>query len=127
MPRKVYRAHLCGEQIYLKKYFYALRPLLACRWLEQQNGLVPMRFSELLKATVQDPQVGASIAQLLVRKRLANETQDIPPLALLNTVIERELNRLESVLPVLPSRVDFPGLDRLLMTTVLRAERALDE
>ncbi|PWK28757.1 putative nucleotidyltransferase [Pseudomonas sp. OV226] len=71
---------------------------MACRWLEQQHGLVPMRFSEPLKASAPDADadVRASIEQLLVRKRTANEIQDMPPLRILNAYIERELTRLES-------------------------------
>jgi len=41
------------------------------------------------------------------------------PLPIINTFIDSELTRLESVLPPLPRDTDFAVLDRLLMETVL--------
>lgn len=119
MARKTYREHLCGERVHLKKYFYALRPLLATLWLEQQHGVVPMRFAELVKVIVKEPPLRVALEQLLTDKRAASETQDRPPLPIINAFIERELVRLERVMPPLPENPDFSVLDHLLMNTVL--------
>ena len=45
---KTYLGFLTGEQIRYKKYFYALRPLLCCRWIERYHEAPPMAFEELL-------------------------------------------------------------------------------
>src|SRR3982751_447028 len=42
------RAYLRGEQVSLKKYFYALRPLLAVRWIERHGSAPPIEFEKML-------------------------------------------------------------------------------
>lgn len=127
MARKNYREHLCADTVRLKKYFYALRPLLATLWLEQGRGVVPMRFAELVNALELDPVLGAAIDELLTVKRAANESQYGPPRAILNAFIDAELMRLESVLPPLPLDTDFSVLDRLLLNAVVSAEQIRSE
>lgn len=43
-----YREYLRREMVRAKKYFYVLRPLLACRWIFRTNTPPPMRFAELV-------------------------------------------------------------------------------
>ncbi|MBQ6230768.1 MAG: nucleotidyltransferase domain-containing protein [Eubacterium sp.] len=43
-----YHGYLTGEKVKYKKYLYALRPLLCCRWIERFHSIPPMRFEELL-------------------------------------------------------------------------------
>ena len=43
-----YREYLKGETVRLKKYFYVLRPLLACKWILAEGTPPPMLFSELM-------------------------------------------------------------------------------
>lgn len=40
MARRNYRDYLQGTSVWRKKYLYALRPLLAVRWIERGLGLV---------------------------------------------------------------------------------------
>jgi len=44
-----YRNYLKGDEVRLKKYFYVLRPILACNWVLDQNTPPPVRFDELKK------------------------------------------------------------------------------
>ena len=39
---------LSGDMVRYKKYFYALRPLLCCRWIERYHSVPPMEFEKLL-------------------------------------------------------------------------------
>ena len=48
MAKTNYRGYLRQEEVPLKKYFYALRPLLAVRWLERYGSPAPIEFSKLL-------------------------------------------------------------------------------
>lgn len=120
MARKNYREYLRGDTVRLKKYLYVLRPLLATLWIERGYGVAPMRFQSLVEAIVKDQGLRDAIAQLLAIKRAANESEYGQPLPIINTFIDSELTRLESVLPPLPRDTDFSVLDRLLMATVLR-------
>ena len=45
-----YRDYLKGELVRAKKYFYVLRPVLACRWILEKQTPPPMLFSELASA-----------------------------------------------------------------------------
>lgn len=77
MARGNQREYLRGETVWVKKYFYVLRPLLAIRWLEQQRGPVPMSFTDLF-ATVDDDALLAAIEKLRQRK-IAGEELDRGP------------------------------------------------
>ena len=48
------RGYLTGDLIRYKKYFYALRPLLCCRWIERYHTAPPMEFEKLL-ALLEEP------------------------------------------------------------------------
>lgn len=124
MARKNYREYLRGDTVRLKKYLYVLRPLLATVWIEQGRGVAPMRFQDLVDSIATDPALRDAIARLLAIKRAAPESEYGEPLPIINAFIERELNRLESVLPPLRRDTDFSTLDRLLMETVLRLDGA---
>jgi hypothetical protein len=53
----------------IKKYFYALRPALALRWLrENSTGIIPMSLPELLDGTALNPELRNEIDHLVHRK-----------------------------------------------------------
>lgn len=47
--KSTYSKFLTGEKVKYKKYFYALRPLLCCKWIDRYHEIPPMQFDELLK------------------------------------------------------------------------------
>ena len=75
LARGQYERYLMADRVRLKKYFYVLRPLLACRWLEKRSQSVPVVFQTLLDATVKEPEVRAAVETLLQRKKLAGEQE----------------------------------------------------
>lgn len=52
-----YHEYLKGEMVRLKKYFYVLRPILACKWIIDKNTPPPMLFSELMEAELEEEMV----------------------------------------------------------------------
>lgn len=88
------RGVLRGEQVKQKKYFYVLRPVLACRWIERELGVVPTEFEQLLSATVEDPVVLGAIRELLERKREGEELGYGPRVPAISNFLESELDRL---------------------------------
>jgi predicted nucleotidyltransferase len=120
MARKNYREHLRGELVRLKKYLYVLRPLLACLWIEQQRGPVPMRFQDLVDALVTENALKAAIDELLAIKRRALESEHGAAMPVINQFLEFHLERLgHTQAPPREQGQDFSVLDRLLHDTVL--------
>lgn len=124
MARGNYREYLRGENVRLKKYLYVLRPLLAALWIEQGRGAAPMPFQQLVDAIVTDTALRDAIAQLLAIKRSAGEAEYGAPLPAINEFLDRELTRLEKAPDFAPQEIDFSVLDRLLLDTVLRFDKA---
>ena len=48
--RKNYCDHLLKDRVNYKKYFYVLRPILACKWIEEKNCPPPVLFQTLADA-----------------------------------------------------------------------------
>lgn len=70
--KKNYREYLKGDMVKLKKYFYVLRPILACRWILEKQTPPPMLFSTLADACLDEALVPA-VTDLL---RLKMETPE---------------------------------------------------
>jgi len=63
------REYIKGDTVWTKKYFYILRPVLACIWIERGYGVPPIEFGKLVEKTVSDPAVRGEIDGLLNNKR----------------------------------------------------------
>lgn len=88
------REYLKGETVWLKKYLYVLRPLMACRWIERALGEVPMRFENLVDQTIEDAGIRLAIDRLLEMKKSGAELQRAPRIEVLSQFIALELPRL---------------------------------
>ena len=95
MAQGNFRAYLRGDEVWRKKYFYVLRPLLAIRWLDEGRGVVPMEFERLLDACVPAGDVRDAIDALLEEKAAGGELDRAPRVESLSAFIERELTRVE--------------------------------
>jgi len=95
----------------LKKYFYALRPLLSVRWLERYGTPAPIEFDKLLHLVDEDRPLLDDIDALLAKKRAAPEMGLAPQVPGIHRFIERELERLELTKPAGASPA--AGMDRL--------------
>ncbi|HVH32915.1 MAG TPA: nucleotidyltransferase domain-containing protein [Tahibacter sp.] len=71
--RTTFHEHLSGETVRLKKVFYFLRPILACRWIEQTRTQPPTAFAELVAADWVHADERMTIAELQHRKQFASE------------------------------------------------------
>ena len=92
-----YRAYLMDDQIKAKKYFYALRPVLACRWILERKTPPPMQFSEL--AEYELPQeLRNDVNALLNLKINSPEIATIPPMAAIHAYLEASFCEIANVL-----------------------------
>jgi len=98
MAKTNYRGYLRADLVPLKKYFYVLRPLLAVRWLERYDEAAPIQFDRLL-SMIEDAPLRKDIDGLLERKRCSPEMGLAPPISSINSFVEAELERLDSLVP----------------------------
>jgi uncharacterized protein len=103
MARGNFREYLRGDTVWLKKYFYVLRPLLAVKWIEASYGVVPMEFSTLVERVVTDPTLKAEIATLLARKMAGDELDRGPRNHIISLFIDLEMARLEAAPTLSPA------------------------
>lgn len=111
MAQGNYRKYLKDEDVWVKKYLYVLRPILACMWIEQDLGLVPTEFDKLVDRIVTEAEVRSAIEDLLARKKAGTESDRGPRIPALSAFIDQQLARLsaEHARPAItrdPARLD---------------------
>ena len=101
MARKTMKSHLRpdSEVVKYKKYFYALRPLLAARWIREVGTVPPMRFAELASATLHDADLLEELNALLAVKMRAGEAATSAPWPRIQAFLQAELAQAEQYAP----------------------------
>ena len=94
MAKGNYRQYLQAGTVKIKKYFYVLRPIMACKWIETYNEPPPMEFEKLL-TNVQDKELLEKINELLKRKKSCIELNIEPKIQIINNYIEKILQHFE--------------------------------
>jgi hypothetical protein len=111
-----YREYLRRDVVRVKKYFYVLRPVLACRWIHAHESMPPMEFADLV--TDQLPYALRPFVEDLVRRKRAGDELDSGPRVVeINDFLEAELTRLRETLAAVPRR---PKPDRELLDRIFR-------
>jgi predicted nucleotidyltransferase len=106
-----YRDYLQGDSVRVKKYFYVLRPVLCCRWIESHGTMPPTEFGRT--ADDQLPAVlRGTLESLLERKRRGEELALGPRIPEISEFLDSEIQRLRSLLDTTP-RVAVPDWDVL--------------
>lgn len=116
MARHNYRAYLTGDSIRLKKYFYVLRPVLACRWILEKHTAPPVAFSELADAML-EPALKPVTAELVACKMQTSELGAGGQVPVLHPYLEQSLRELEAEAAKLPAEQpgDWAVLNRLFL------------
>lgn len=94
MAKGNFREYLQGEQVKIKKYFYVLRPILACQWIEKYNTSPPILFQELVRDLVTEPELRAAIEDLLSRKLAGEELNLEQRVDVINEFVAREIEHM---------------------------------
>lgn len=95
MARRNYREYLKGEQVWIKKYFYVLRPILAINWLEREWGIVPTDFRVMVNQLFNSGELKREIEKLINAKMLGEELDYGPRIPVISNFIDREIERFE--------------------------------
>ncbi|SEW50543.1 nucleotidyltransferase domain-containing protein [Chitinophaga arvensicola] len=113
MAYNVFTNELQGTEIKLKKYFYVLRPMLACQWILAGKGVPPMELAPL-RTLITDPAIQAAIDKLLEQKAQADEQAAIAPVAILHEWMALTLEECKLQAAELPAiRNETAELDAL--------------
>ena len=119
MARKTMAHHLSGDSVRYKKYFYALRPLLAARWIREIGGVPPMRFAELASRLLTDAALLEELNALLAKKMRSGEAATSAPWQGIQAFMETELRLAMACAPLLPAvRSTTTGADQFLQDAV---------
>ena len=89
--KNTFLTHLQENMIKYKKYFYALRPLLACKYIEKYNCPPPVLFDELLKLEL-SYELREGIDKLLEIKKITDEKTLNPQIPVIYDFIANEIN-----------------------------------
>lgn len=107
MAKRNVRTYLEGDEVQPKKYFYMLRPALACQWIMDRDCPPPMLFSQLADAEL--PQaLRPSVERLLDLKMNGPEKLKIPRVSDVDDYLEDTLSRVDAHIEALPKPENQP-------------------
>ncbi len=114
-----YRKYLKGETVKLKKYFYVVRPLLACKWILDKKCPPSMLFSELVASEL-EPDMQPIINDLLEMKANTTEFGEGKRIDILNAYIDKKILQLKEVINNLPSdnKNNWDRLNKLFLLSI---------
>lgn len=121
MAKGNFRDYLQGEQVKIKKYFYVLRPLLACGWIERYETMPPMAFDELVETLVPaDTSLYTEIHDLLRRKKAGDELDMEPQLPAIQAYITAQIVHTEQLAAEIQGHaiVEIEVLNRIFQSAV---------
>ncbi len=98
---KTWTEHLTGETVRYKKYFYALRPLLAARYIERCHAVPPVLFDDLLRTDI-EPTLRSAIDLLLEKKKSTTEGEYDPHIPAIRDFIRDELPKQKVLCDAMP-------------------------
>lgn len=111
-----YIQYLQEEKVKYKKYIYALRPLLACKYIEDNHTIPPVKFEDLLKQSL-PKKLSEEIVKMLEIKAESDEKELNPRMPVIQKYIEDELVRYEQISKSMADdRVaDWTALNRIFL------------
>ena len=117
MATNNYRTYLKEDTVKAKKYFYALRPVLACRWILDKGTPPPMLFSELMKAELM-PALLPEVEMLLDVKMNSPEIKTIPRIEPLNRYLDESIEEIRACIEKMPEDTyhSWEELDRFFLS-----------
>lgn len=116
-----YRDYLRGKMVRAKKYFYVLRPILACKWILEKGTPPPMLFTELVKSELPDD-LSETVYQLLDLKMNSPEIKEIPRIDQLNRYLDTGIVSVKEQIEKLPDTPvqDWNELNELFFSVLER-------
>lgn len=119
MAKRHSKEFLQGDTVIAKKYFYALRPVLACRWILDKAAPPPMRFTELAAAEL-PAELKDEVDRLLDIKMNSPEIKMIPRVDAINRYLDESIEEISRSILTLDesSRKSWDRLNDLFLSIV---------
>jgi predicted nucleotidyltransferase len=92
-----YRQYLQTDEVKIKKYFYVLRPIMACMWIEKFKESPPIEFEKLL-IQITDKELVDKINELLLKKKSGVEFGIESKIIIINNFIENKLQYFVNII-----------------------------
>lgn len=111
-----YREYLKRDMVRVKKYFYVLRPIRACRWILEKGTPRPMLFSELMDAQLPE-RLRDDVNKLLELKMNSPEVREIPRIEKLNEYMDSSIEEIKTILQSMEETktLDWQELNNLFL------------
>lgn len=118
MAETNYREYLKGSEVRVKKYFYVLRPLLAAKWILDNQSAPPMLFDELVEAELED-ELRPELDKLLALKKCMPEMGMAPKIQIFNDYIERTMPEIKGIATgIEDKRVEWDKLNEFFIRMI---------
>ena len=115
-----YREYLKRDMVKAKKYFYVLRPVLACRWIMEKGTPPPMLFSELMDAEL-PKELAREVEKLLDLKVHSPEIKEIPRINKINEYLDVSLFEIQEKAQTMEEAktIEWTALNELFLEEIL--------
>ena len=120
LAKQMVLGKLRSETVRAKDYLYALRAVLAAKWIAETHAIPPVPFADLFATA--PPTVQSLIPELLEHKARTAESERMERLPELDAFLHEFL---ESVTTLPQGSGDLPSLDRLLRSEIRRPVKLL--
>lgn len=98
MAKKNYKDYIQREEVKVKKFFYVLRPILACSWIERYSTVPPADLQVLLACILPNGLLKQEIESLIKRKMSGDKSKIDPNISIINQYVEQEIGRIQDYL-----------------------------
>lgn len=99
-----------------KRFFYIMRPLLACEWIDATASMPPTEFVKMLDLTVVSRPFKDALLEMIEQKRTANERALVTPspflLSRAESLLTTRSENIETIAARFPKR-EHPALSEL--------------
>lgn len=119
--KNTFLQYLQEDEVKYKKYIYALRPLLACRYIENYHAIPPVMFDELIQQNLPEGLLKA-IEEMLTAKASGGEKDKRPRIPLIQKFITEEIDRYGQISREMTDdrNPDWKVLDGIFMKFALK-------
>lgn len=108
MAKGNYREYLKTDEVKLKKYFYVIRPILACKWiLDKKTATAYVIFGMMNECL--DDELKPEINRLLEIKKQTSELGKEKRIDVINDYIEKELAEIEKKADMIENKYNKLG------------------